>query len=312
MANQQLIDYIQEQLKKGVSPDTLRKVLSAAGWMESDINEGMDIVQGKSPAAVQAAAPVSTAVASSTTAVSDITPHAEAVSAQPAASTTGSPSPSAAESFATSPAAASMNPAATPIEQSLIPKTSSPLGGKHITPMIAMWGVIVLLILIAGYSFTRTSGLRSEASALSDQNVELTTQHENLSNDKRQLESQVQSLSSKVADMEMQLAAFATPESGATTNLPVRVKGTLAQAGTTYTLTTEQRVMFFVGNSREADATLKPLIGGAVELSGVHALASRTITVREVNGTALQTPATPVLTTPNPGGAATSSGQTAQ
>ena len=46
MANQQLIEYIRQQLLRGMAPTDLKTALMAAGWTESDIDEGLSKSDG--------------------------------------------------------------------------------------------------------------------------------------------------------------------------------------------------------------------------------------------------------------------------
>ena len=49
MINQEIIDFITAQLKKGIEKDTIFKELMAHGWTFKDVQEGFDFVTAPKP-----------------------------------------------------------------------------------------------------------------------------------------------------------------------------------------------------------------------------------------------------------------------
>ena len=50
MQNQQLVDYIKQQLQGGVAKDAVKKALLEAGWPEADVAESMQAAAPAAPA----------------------------------------------------------------------------------------------------------------------------------------------------------------------------------------------------------------------------------------------------------------------
>jgi hypothetical protein len=88
MANQQLVDYIKQQMQLGVSKDAVKGVLAQAGWPEADVNEALAAAlpgqTGSSPAV-----PAASSVPGGAGQISSGAPAAEMN--KPAASFTQSP-----------------------------------------------------------------------------------------------------------------------------------------------------------------------------------------------------------------------------
>lgn len=52
MVNQQLLDYIKQQLQQGVSRDNITNNLISQGWQQSDVNEGFSSIENFSSSQV--------------------------------------------------------------------------------------------------------------------------------------------------------------------------------------------------------------------------------------------------------------------
>ena len=58
MANQQLVSYIQEQLKAGAVKTDILKALNAIGWSAPDVSEAFSVIEGTAPATAPATPPM--------------------------------------------------------------------------------------------------------------------------------------------------------------------------------------------------------------------------------------------------------------
>jgi hypothetical protein len=45
MVNQQLLDYVRQQVAAGISKDVIKKALATQGWSEQDVNEAFSVIE---------------------------------------------------------------------------------------------------------------------------------------------------------------------------------------------------------------------------------------------------------------------------
>ncbi len=64
MANQQLLDYVKEQIKEGIGEGEIKKTLIQNGWNDADIDEALEVIDHAGEKAVPPPIPPSKAVAS--------------------------------------------------------------------------------------------------------------------------------------------------------------------------------------------------------------------------------------------------------
>lgn len=321
MANQQLIDYIQEQLKKGISQETVKKVVLAAGWAAPDVDEALRVAQGQQQPVVPAvsafavspalasASPTTTEITPPTTPVASVSSPASATpaafamptaaaistpamdifpqSSQPAVQPASSPAPSLSDPLAAFQMDA--QPQVAPFDQSIIPKLSSTKESHSsgLVMKVLPWILFVVALVAAGFLYTQNNSLQQSATSLTQQGSQTAGSLQTLTQTKSQLTQQVATLTQENADLNTQLATFAPPQSTSTTPVPLTLNGMIGFVDGGYTLTTPEHITFTITNTKDVDATLKPLVGASVVVSGTHAPTSRDIVVTMVNNAPL-------------------------
>ncbi len=310
MANQQLVDYVKQQLQLGVSKEAIKGTLAQAGWPEADVN---DALAAASPAGAAPAQPVFSAQPSS-----PATP-AIAVSAKPAAPSSG-PASSALSQFAQKPAAPASQPSPFVTKDIFQPKglpaqagepTFQPkiqampaqaaareAGGSSVKKyvLLAVW--IVVILGLAGWSaylFWQNRTLKEQASqspGISASLEEVRAQVASLTGEKNSLTSQIDAANLERADLLLHLSFFVAPLGGATTT-NLTVSGTIGGGGKSpYTLTTGRQVVLSVKNSSVSDVSkaLQPLLGSVANIAGTYVPGTRDITVIAVNSVPVEAP----------------------
>ena len=270
MANQQLIDYIKQQLKLGVAKDALRATLLQAGWAEADVSEAIRGTEDK-PAAAQSSPFV-------------INRDTFESKSEPLFQMKGE------------------------VKQKPEPKTVSPQlvkielpvrGGSRWWKLAALIFIAVSVSLAASsvFFYMANTDLVSQVATLLEDKGELGTKVSQLTQEIDDLKGQLSTFETENQtenqDVISQLEIFVTPLplSTSTDQVSVTVKGTLGGGDKSlYWLTTNRTIVVYVKNSKDkaVDAALKPLLGSTVEISGVHLAGSRDITVTSVNGQPVQ------------------------
>ena len=304
MITPQLLDYIKGQMQKGATPDMIKTALTKAGWPPNDVSEALSVAT-----APMVSMPPTTTPASPASAATPTTP-AKNIDIQPAAA-----SQSQGESMSISfsePDLQSIDLGSVPSEPT---KASTFLSGvssassmniKKVLPFI-MVGVLILgSVGAAVYFYTKIGESDAQAQTLTAQVATLQAQLNTLNAQNQELNTKVASLGAENASLDSQLSLFASPAivGTSTQDVAMAVTGMLGNSNGSYTLTTNKNIIFVVKNSKDAgvEATLRPLLGSEVELSGTHAPASRQVTVDKVNGN--------VITTPPPANTATTTSVT--
>ncbi len=264
MQNQQLVDYVKQQIQGGVAIDAIKKALLDAGWPAQDVEDSM-----------KAATPASGTAA--------------AVTTQPIV---------AAQKKIDPVAALGGSPETHPLSSGASSKTTFFADGPHVAASQEhSWGrvatgvmgvIIVLLLAIIGYMYYSLNG---KVATVSGQNASsasetqgLQAQLTKIAQDKTDLTNQIQGLTADNQALMSEVGLF-VPQATSTT---VTIKGTLATTSMGYVLTTPHMIVLTVKNSKDAkvDVTLKPLVGKMTELTGTHKSGVLEITVTAVNGMA--------------------------
>lgn len=284
MINQQLVDYIKQQMQAGVAGDAVRKALTDAGWPPADVDDSM---RAATPAAAQVSQPVSQPTINPVVAMGGVeAPAGSSVAARSASTPVGSSV--ASDKFFAKPAAAS---------QMLSDEDDDHPSVKKFIVIMAVMGVVILLLAGAlAFVYFNLNGQLEAAqggAVPSGDTASLQQQVSQLTGEKTDLATQVQTLTAGNQEALSELSFFTAATSG-TSTAPVSatVKGMLSgNASTTFALTTAHNVKILVANSKDAKvaAVLTPLLAGTdpVTLSGTHLPASLNLTVTAVNGTAL-------------------------
>lgn len=291
MVNQQLVDYIKQQLQGGVQKDAVKKALLDAGWPAADVEDSLGTANAGTSSGPAAA---------SAQTINPVTAMGGTVAQKSATSPTGTAVKSD-KFFSDTPGAAS--------------KAKS--GGKVTTIILAV--VIVVLLGALGYVYwsmnNRIVALSGTAPAGGTDTAGLQAQIQQLTNDKTSLASQVSTLDQANQDMLQELGFFAAPTGTSST---VTVKGMVSAAGTTYTITTAHGIAVTVRNSSVASVhtALKALVGQEAIVTGVRRLGTLEITAVTVTSAtppaatstppaATSTPAPAPVPAPGPGTATT-------
>ncbi len=306
--NQQLKDYISQQLKLGVSKDVVKSTLLGAGWSESDVSEAMASVE--SPAVSQSVSPAAAGETKPVEQAQPVTNPSETVGTvkslevkpeikTPAAGSEKIPP----ASFVTSdifrakdeplfqPKETAQKPSLADKPQiiSVNEKAAKTAPRQFVLPLIL--GILLLASLAAaGFFYYQNSGSQDQINSLSQENSSLRNQLSAFSNDKSNLTSQISSLNDTINELKNELSIFAIVGTS-TAELPVTVKGILSTGGRAgYSLTTANNIVVYVKNSKDAkvEAALKPLVGSELAIGGTHSTGSSSITVTTINGQPLE------------------------
>lgn len=337
MVQDQLVDYIKGQLKMGIGREAVKGALVAAGWVAADVEDTLKRVEAPVSVTPASASPVSSPV-SVTAGPQPVVLNTPGVSASPAvkpamssveprsirisdlvSSGPATPASAAASSTVKTPGS---DPTKSPFFQNFTnnqPKkmdttsstTSQPVAASSAVmaspasggSRLIMIALVVLMLIFAGgagYLFYENSALSKQVTSLGGQSSGVTNQVAALDAQVKDLNASIKLLNEGNADLRTQLSFAALPvgASASSTAETVSVKGTVAQKGTAYILTTSFGVPVYVRNATDANlvAMLKPLIASASEvtLTGSHVPGSQYLTVESVNGASIK----PVATTP--------------
>lgn len=282
MVNQQLSDYVNGQLKLGVSKEAVRSALLDAGWPSADVKEVLgDVVLVRPMDAVKPAAPISSAASSPIKNYNSTEPIVVPTRVQPAAGPQikfFENTPKKTEKQITEPLS---------LNSVITPHSTAKLSWKHRLAHMVM-GIIILALGATGASlFIKNSNL-AEKLGVSDREVSvIKSDFDALKNKNAEFEAKIQSLETEKTDAETHLKFFFS-ESGATANETVKVTGVISKptGKNPYTLTTARGMVITLKNSREAavEELLIQRIGTNVDLIVTHNLGSREAVIVEING----------------------------
>jgi len=282
MINQQLVDYIKQQLQAGVSKDAVRKALADAGWPLADIDDSLKAAEPAMPAAGPVAAPAAAQTINPVVAMGG----AEMDDAASALERTKSASSNKFFSAQSGQPAASTVMAA---EDDVHPSVK-----KFVIAMGVMGVVILLLAGALAFVYFSMSGQPAPVAGTPDNSAQVGTlqgQVSQLTKANEDLTAQVNALSTANGDLMAEVSFFAAPAANATSS-SASIKGLLAGNGTLpFVLTTAHNLKIYVANYKDPKvlAALTPLANTTttVQLTGTHAAASPNLTVTAVNGAAL-------------------------
>jgi hypothetical protein len=260
MANQQLLDYVKEQLKSGVAQAAIEKALLEAGWAQSDIRDCF--VQAIQPAAAQPVMAKSAFTGS---------PAQQQPASQPVQRDFLS------QSSATG-GAMRMQTAETVV-------AAKPSGGKG----GLIFGIVMLIVAIAAgggaaWFYLQNGEKDKEVMNLKDA---LTQSSAKLSTIETDYRGQIESLQKQMEGLNKELAMLAEPSGGSAGESAVLLKGTiLDEKGKGYRFLTDNKISFTIKNGKVAavEAGLIPHLGSAVEGSFSHVQGTRELTILAING----------------------------
>jgi hypothetical protein len=271
MANQQLVDYIKQQVQLGVQKDAIKSTLLSSGWPEAEV---ADALQSAAPAVAPAAQPQVT---------SDIfQPKTEVLKSEPKKAEV--PFTAKIDSYQTAQPSVKMGGMAMATAASS-PAASSGGGMKK---WAMMGGGVLALILLAGgtwYFYSQSNMLADDKEAKIVENSELSRQLTALSQEKSNLQGQVNDLTEANNDMAVNLTFV---QVGSGSPVTAKVKGTLkGDDKTPYTFTTSRGIVLSIKNYKDpkVNALLKPFLGNGITLGVTYVAGSREVMVTAVNDT---------------------------
>jgi ribosomal protein L12E/L44/L45/RPP1/RPP2 len=305
MVQDQLVEYITSQLKAGVSGETIKATLVAAGWQSVDVDDTLKKIQSPAVAAAQPMAvsasspsamatgpkPISTAkIEPQTIRVSDLVSASDKVVSMSATK----PIDTRAEStkkFLTP----NVAPGATSYQAPAVRSSSR----GPITTEILLGILMIVFGALAVYLFLANRGLSGQVSMLTAQSTGVSTQVSTLQN---QLDASTTALTAEVAsattanqELALDLSFYAIPTGSATTPTSTTMLVGLVSGSTgSYVITTPNGARVRVLNSKDPKvATLmSPLVGATttVPFGGTYTPGIAAITLTEVNGVSLIAP----------------------
>lgn len=283
MANAQLVDYVKQQLKKGIAKEAILKALKDVGWPDAEISAAM----------AEADAPANSTPSATAIPVASSPSQAAAQSAQPVVTQqVSSPAATAAASGDSGMTfkinEIMMSPSANP-DKLALPKQKAKL-----LPLVIILAFVALAGVGAAIYFFLQG--REGADKLTSLNERIKGMEANLtllSQAKQDLEAKLAAATQDKEALNAELAPFVSTEpfQSSTPELPVTIKGLLSGGDNrTFAITTAAKITFYVKNWKDkgVDAALRPNLGKEVTLSGTHAPGSIEITVTDINGTTIQ------------------------
>ncbi len=328
MVQESIVEYINTQMKLGVSRDTIKTTLTGAGWVVADVEDTLKKVE-----LAKMAQPISAVSAMPSISSSPVAKPAEfAVTAKPFTPTVGmgggttNPAPqtirmsdlvssstssspvmkpstmSASKSPMTGPAPASFAmPAGTKTKDNFQAASYSGAKTHGLHGMLITDIVLIVIIIavggIAGFLYMQNKSLSSQISSLNGQSSGITSQLSTLQSQvaasTTALTAQVSSFTTETQELQTELSFFAVPTSttpGATST--ATVSGIVSAGRTGYIIAATYGAKIYVANPKAVGmaAALAPLMATAT--STKSALVNST-----ANSTSTPTiiPATPAI-----------------
>jgi multidrug efflux pump subunit AcrA (membrane-fusion protein) len=294
MANQQLTDYIANQLQMGVSREVIKSALIESGWPEAEVSAAMSREQGV-PAKSSSINPNQVIMTSDI-----LEPKNEPVfdPAKKSPSMTASAGQKI-DSVGTAATSASKNAVGTAAGGAAEPLRVNAVSKMAWSNFLLPGACGILCVAVAGTGYfayalsEKKSALELQVQMLNAERADLTGQLAAVKQEKNTIDGRVTELDGQVKDLLANLAIFQIPaaQGTSTAEIPLTVKGMLhGGEKTVYSITTAYDITVTVKNYKDPKVTaaLKPFVGSVVELSGTHAPSVREITVTGVNGQTLE------------------------
>jgi hypothetical protein len=323
MIQDQLVEYIDSQLKAGITAETLKTTLVGAGWQAVDVDDTMKKVQapqGAQVAATVSAAP-STAKAPAQPAmqpqvirVSDLVSTSSASPTKVNPMSAGIAKPTS--SFSVQPMQVSsaktdavMTRIAAGATNGSVMSATGPKKSHAIETETILGILMVVCGVAAAFLFFQNRNLSGQIATLNGTSgsaiSQLAEAQSQLSASTTALEVQIASTTANNDALALELSFYAAASgTSATTTFTTMLTGTVLGGGKiSYVITTAHGAKVYVSNSKDVNviALLKPLVGGTapIQFSGNYIPGADTIALTAVNG---------VSTTPVPVAATSSAG----
>jgi hypothetical protein len=303
MVQDQLVEYINSQLKAGTSAETIKATLVAAGWQSVDVDDTLKKVQ--SPATAGASSPASTAAVASSAGPKTIStvklePQtirvSDLVSASDKTVSASATKPADAKAEATK---KFLTPNSSPQTMgSQAPKTSSSSSRGPITIEIILGVLMLVFGALAVYFFLANQGLSGQIATLTAQSTGVSAQVSTLQG---QLDASTTALTAEVASatansqsLALDLSFYAAPLGTAATSTSTTIlAGTVSGSSRSYVITTPNGAKVYVANSKDPRVVtlMQPLVGTTtVQFGGTYIPGADTITLTVINGVSLIAP----------------------
>jgi hypothetical protein len=326
MVQESIVEYINAQMKLGVSRDTIKTTLTGAGWVAADVEDTLkkvELAKMTQPiSAVSAMPSVSSSPAAkpftpaSTVSTGSASPAPQTIRVSDLVSSSTSSSPvmksstmPASKSPLTGPAPASVAMPAGKKTKDTFQAASYPGAKPHGSHGMLVTDIVLIVIIIAvggiaGFLYMQNNSLNSQLGALNGQslgvNSQLSALQAQVAASTTALTAQVSSLTTQTQELQTELSFFAVPTGampGATST--ATISGTVSAGKTGYIVTAMYGVKIYVANSKVASviAALAPLMATATSTAPASA-----------SSTASSTPTAPTVIPATPATAAQFSG----
>lgn len=288
MANQQLVEYIKQQVQLGVSKDAVKSTLVQSGWPESDIIEAMDVALGQT-AVSQPARSVATDIMQPKTESAAIKTDTIAIkraepTIQPRTTSVGMASP--ADSLST-----------------------APEGNSKSWKAFILPALLILIILGMGVWVwmlsSQNSDLNNQLINTGSSNSTLAQAEADAKSKVSNLESQMASKDADLKDLALHVSVLIPPPVTGTSSpaaVSISLSGSIKADEKAASLTTSRNLVLSIKNYKEANVmgALKPLVGTTAKITGTTIPGSKEIIVQSVNDVAVPTTtaSTQATTTP--------------
>jgi hypothetical protein len=325
MVQDQLVEYIDSQLKEGVSAETLKATLVGAGWQAVDVDDTMKKVQMTATVSAAAAMSAQTATfAQATAPATKVQPAAQpqvirvsdlvSSAAKPATVQVSQAKPmqvASAKTDAVMARIATGAAAGSTISSSARPTSAAGnmSGGvvkkSHAIEAETILGILMVVFgIAAAFFFFENSKLSGQIASLNGTSggvsSQLTALQAQVDASTTALDAQIASTTADHDALALELSFFALPPgTPATTTFTAALAGTVSGGGKySYMITTAHGAKIYVANSKDVNviALLKSLVGTAtstlasVQFSGNYIPGSDAITLTAVNGVSTTPP----------------------
>ncbi|MBU6500315.1 MAG: hypothetical protein KGJ89_00595 [Patescibacteria group bacterium] len=302
MVQQQLVDYIKEQLKLGVDASATKAALVDAGWPSADVEDSLGEISGGGKQAAVSDGQAATSKDMAAKSNAPIVANFGLPSSQQAPIIVSDLLGSTQLNMAAKATADKNNNKPETANKILLTK-KMPGMSRFTAPTIIMIVLgVVAVALAAGdvYLYLQDKSFQQKITAFSSSGdavvsniTALNSQIADLKSKNGDLASQVSSLQKDNQGLIDEISFVGVPSgSTSTEDLAFSVSGVLAGGGQVqYNLTTKNGIKIYVKNYKDAkvDAALKPFVNQTVSLSGTHAPGSRDATITAVNGSDIST-----------------------
>jgi len=322
MVQDQLVEYITSQIKAGVSAETIKATLVAAGWQSADVDDTLKKVQPPAtpvqPATASMSSPAVTTTTTTTTGASMMgatgpktisTAKAEpqtirvsdlvSTSDKTISVSAAKPVDTRAESTKKFLTPVSVPAGATSYQAPTVRSSSS---RGPITTEILLGALMIIFGAVAVYFFLANQNLSSQVTNLTAQSTGVSTQVSTLQN---QLNASTTALTAEAASATMEnqqlalnLSFYVAPiGSTATTTSTTILTGFVSGGnGRSYTITTPYGARVAVANSKDPKVVtlIQPLVGTTtMQFAGTYTPGIDSVTLTVINGVSLIAPPVP-------------------